>query len=261
MAPSVQTATLQLRNLKGIWRPVYARRQAVHATADAIVIAAWRADLHGIDLAPAVSAWRQAIGETADPATQNRRQAAAATVLTVLAARNWRRTRVALALAAKRAHRAGWAAGHAIVTQDAEDDTDYDEPGDNPYRIGSPDMTDHAADATAGAVLSAALRTSANRAGRAMADSEVDPDGDAEDVLDGGLDLELADDVAVSASYGAGMLAAYLGAGAQAVVWMTAGDARVCNLCEDNETDSPYSLLGAPTLPAHARCRCCLAPA
>lgn len=268
-------ATLQLRNLKGVWRPVYARRQALHATADAIVIAAWRADLHGINLAPAVAAWRQAIGETTDPATQRRRQAAAAAVLGTLSARSWARTRAALTTAAKRAHRSGWAAGHAIVTQDAADDSDYDEPDDNPYRIGSPDMTDHAADATASAVLSAALRASANRAGRVMADrhataesqedpeddSEGDAEGDAEDALDDGMDLTLAVDVGVSAAYGAGMLAAYLGDGVGGVMWMTAGDERVCDLCVANETASPYGLLGAPTLPAHPRCRCCLAPA
>lgn len=271
-------ATLNLRSLKGVWRPVYARRQALHATADAIVLAAWRADLHGISLAPAVAAWRQAIGET-DPATQRRRQAAAAAVLGTLSARPWTRTRAALATAAKRAHRTGWAAGHAIVTQDAADDTDYDEPDDTPYRLGSPDMTDHAADATASAVLTAALRASANRAGRAMAgvhttaeseddpeddpgeDSEDDPDGDAEDALEDGMDLALAVDVGVSAAYGAGMLAAYLDAGAGGVMWLSAGDERVCEQCLAYETASPYGLLGAPTLPAHPRCRCCLAPA
>ncbi|MFD7016129.1 hypothetical protein [Streptomyces sp. NPDC059928] len=253
--------TINLADAKGIWRPVYARRQALHATADAIVLAAWRADLHGIDLAPAVTAWRQAVGETADPATQRRRQAAAATVLGTLSARSWARTRAALALAAKRAHRAGWAAGHAIVTQDNADDSDYDELDDNPYRIGSPDMTDHTADATASAVLAAALRASANRAGRAMADSEDDPDDDAEDTLDDGMDLALAADVGVSAAYGAGMLAAYLDAGVGGVMWLTAGDERVCDRCMANETAGPYGLLGAPTLPVHARCRCCLAPA
>lgn len=257
-------ATLQLRNLKGVWRPVYARRQALHATADAIVIAAWRADLYGINLTPTVTAWRQAIGETTE-ANQRRRQAAAAAVLGTLAARPWTRTRAALATAAKRAHRSGWTAGHAIVTQDAADDSDYDESGDTPYRIGSPDMTDHAADATASAVLTGALTATANRAGRAIADSAEDPDGnpeeDGEDALDGGLDLALAADVGISAAYGAGMLSAYLDAGSRAVSWMTAGDGRVCAECQDYETGSPYSLLAAPRLPAHPNCRCCLAPA
>ncbi|WP_147267259.1 hypothetical protein [Streptomyces sp. SDr-06] len=252
-------ATLQIGSLQGIWRPVYARRLALHATADAIVSAAWRADLHGLNLGPAVDAWRLAIGEALTPAERHRRQAAAQAVAATLAARSWRRTRAALALAAQRAHRAGWTAGHALVTRDEADDSDLDEP-ENPYAIGSPDLSDDRADATATAVLSSALTAGATRAGRSMADSDEDPAGDAEVTLDEGLDVELAADVTVSAAYGAGMLAAYLGAGAQAVVWMTAGDARVCELCLSRETASPYSLLGAPTLPAHARCRCCLVP-
>lgn len=255
-------ATLQFGSLKGVWRPVYARRLALHATADAIVLAAWRADLHGINLAPALAAWRQAIGETADPATQRRRQAAAAAVLGTLAARNWRRTRTALALAAQRAHRAGWAAGRALVTRDQTDDSDLDEPADNPYAIGSPHLRDEVADATATAVLTSALTASATRAGRAMADSEDDePEDDAEDVLDDGLDLAFAADVAISAAYGAGMLSAYVGAQSRAVTWMTAGDGRVCSQCIDYESGGPYSLLAAPRLPAHPNCRCCMAPA
>ncbi|MDR3079832.1 MAG: hypothetical protein LBV60_02695 [Streptomyces sp.] len=253
-------ATLQFGSLKGVWKPVYARRLALHATADAIVIAAWHADLHGLNLAPTVAAWRLTVGETADPATQRRRHAAAQAVAATLAARSWRRTRTALALAAQRAHRAGWTAGHALVTRDGTDDSDLDEP-DNPYTLGSSDLADDGADATATAVLSSALNASATRAGRAMADSNDDPDGDAEDALDDGLDLALAADVAVSAAYGAGMLNAYLGAQARSVVWMTAGDSRVCTECLDYETGSPYSLLAAPRLPAHPNCRCCLAPA
>ncbi|GAA3032253.1 hypothetical protein GCM10020000_06530 [Streptomyces olivoverticillatus] len=103
-------ATIQLSALTGIWRPVYAHRLALHATADTVVLAAWRKDTHGISLGPAVAAWRQAVGESTDTQRQHRRQAAAAAVLVVLAARSWRRTRRALATAAQRAHRAGWAA-------------------------------------------------------------------------------------------------------------------------------------------------------
>ncbi|MFF3151814.1 2'-5' RNA ligase family protein [Streptomyces sp. NPDC057910] len=277
---AAEHATLQLRDLKGIWRPVYARRQALHTTADAIVLAAWKTDLHGIDLAPAIAAWRQAVGETIDPATQKRRQAAAAAILGTLAARPFTRTRTALVTAAQRAHRAGWAAGHALVTRDASDASDYDDP-EEAFRIGSQDMTDHAADATAASALSAALRASANRAGRAMADSADDPaddaeddsDGDgeedggdedaandAEDVLDDGYDLALATDVAVSAAYGAGMLSAYIDAGASSVSWATAGDGTVCVSCVNAEDNSPYSLLAAPRMPLHPSCRCCLIP-
>ncbi|MFB6568374.1 hypothetical protein [Streptomyces noursei] len=255
-------ATIQLRSLKGIWRPVYAHRIALHSTADAIVLAAWKRDAHGLDLAPAVAAWQQLLGESADPEQRHRRQTAAAAVLGILTAWSWQRTRAAIALAAKRAHRAGWAAGRALVTQDHDDDTPYSGEPENPYTIGSPDMSDNTADGTATAVLTAALTATADRAGTAIADStDDDPASDGEDTIETALHLALLTDAAVSAAYGAGMLAAYLGAGTRSVLWLTAGDGRVCERCSDAETGSPYSLLAAPTLPQHPNCRCCLAPA
>lgn len=80
-------ATLQLRSLKGFWRQVYARRLALHAAAENIVLAAWRADLRGLDLAPAVTAWLTAVGEVAEPQDQHRRQKTASAVLAVLRGR------------------------------------------------------------------------------------------------------------------------------------------------------------------------------
>ncbi len=254
-------ATLQLGDLHGIWRPVYARRLALHATADAVVLTAWKADLHGIGLGPAVAAWRQMVGETADPPGPHRSRAAAAAVLACLTAWSWPRTGKALAGAAQRAHRAGWAAGHHLITRDHADDAGYGEPGPGRLVLGSPDMAQGTADATAAAVLTAALGAAATRAGRVMAVSDDDPQRDAKDVLDVGLDLALAADVAVSAAYGAGLLAAYVGAGTGAVIWLTAGDGRVCERCAGAEAGGPYSLLAAPRLPQHPRCRCVLAPA
>lgn len=254
-------ATLQLRSLRRIWRPVYTRRLALHATADAVVLAAWKTNTHGIDLAPAVSAWRHVVGEATDPLEQHRRQAAGAAILTALAAHSWQHTRQTLTEAARRAHRAGWAAGHHLVTGNQADDGDYDEePDTGNLSLGSPNMTDSTAHATSTATLAAALSATARRAGRAMADSTDDPRSDAEDAVCAGLDLALAADVAVSAAYGAGLLAAYVGAGVGSVMWLTAGDGRVCDRCLAAEAGSPYSLLAAPRLPQHPRCRCVLAP-
>jgi len=252
-------ARIQLSAPHGIWRPIYARRQALHATADAVVLTAWTSDLGGLDLGPAVAAWRHAIGESTDLVQQHRRQAAAAAILAALAARSWARTRTALALAASRAHQAGWTAGQALTTRPHDDDTAYDA-SDSGYVIGSPEMSDDATAATAASTLAAALRSTAKRSGRAMADSQDDPEGDAEHIIDAGAELALAADIAVSAAYGAGLLAAYLAAGLQAVNWLTAGDGRVCVRCSDNEANGPYSLLAAPRLPAHGNCRCVLAP-
>lgn len=254
---AAENATIQLSDPQGIWRPVYARRLALHAAADAIIVAAWRADIQGLNLAPAVDEWRMAVGEAADPMVQHRRDAAATAVLTTLATRAWTRTKAAIALAAKRAHHAGWAAGNALVTQDHGDGTPYDEP-DSGNSLSPADLSDNAAAGTATAVLGAALRATAKRAGRAMADSTGGPEADAEDAVDDGTDIALAADVAVSAAYGTGLLAAYVAAGRQSVNVITAGDGRVCAACESAEANGPYSLLAAPSLPLHARCRCSL---
>ncbi|MET9073845.1 hypothetical protein ABZX95_17095 [Streptomyces sp. NPDC004232] len=255
--------TINISDTKGIWRPVYAHRQALHATADHLVLDAWRRDIAGINLRDAVAAWRQQAGEALTDAQRSRRDAAASAVLSVLSARSWRRTKAALAAAAKQAHRVGWAAGHALVTRDHTDDSPYDET-DSEYSVGSPEMSDHAAQGTATATLTAALAATARRASRAIADntdSEDDGEGDGEDVLDDAYDMGLATDLAISAAYGAGLLAAYVAAGLFAVQWISAGDERVCQTCITYEDGSPYSLLGAPRIPAHPMCRCVLAPA
>lgn len=259
---TAETATLQLGDLKGIWRPVYAHRTALHTTADAIILAAWKRDAADLNLADALADWNRPAGETVDT---HRRQAAAAAVLIALQAHPWKRTLAAIATAAKRAHRIGWAAGRALLTRDQGDDTPYDDNPDSGYGIGAPDMPDATADGTATAVLSTALAATANRAGRALADSADDlgddGEGDAEDVVHDGYDMSLAADVAVSTAYGAGLLAAYLDTGVQGVAWVTAGDGAVCVRCSINEDNGPYSPFATPSLPAHPRCRCVLAPA
>jgi hypothetical protein len=258
---TVPAPTINLAQPHGIWRPIYARREALHTTADALVIAAWKADLDGLTLAPAIAAWRQAVGETISPAQQQRRAAAAAAVLALLAARTWARTRAAIAEATRRAHRSGWAAGYALTSRDSDDDTDYEdsEPGSD-YSIAGAELGDHTIASTTSSVLAAILTTTARRTGRAVADSTDDPETDAETVLTTGYDTRLTSDTAVSAAYGAGLLSAYLATEQTSISLITAGDSHVCATCADAEASSPYALLDAPRLPLHANCRCVLAP-
>lgn len=254
--------TVDIAAPKGVWRPVYARRRALHATADALILTAWRRDTRGLDLAPAAQAWQGARAYNPDRDQRQDRQQAAAAVLAALQARNWDRTRHALAVASQKAHRAGWQAGRHLATTDLDDDTDYEDGDPTTLTVGNPDLSDQAAASGAAAVLARILAATAPRAGRHMADSTGDdPVGDGEDVVDDGYDAALAADTAVSAAYGAGLLAAFLSLGAQSLVWTTAGDGRVCVACQDNEANSPYSPFAVPALPAHPRCRCTLAPA
>jgi hypothetical protein len=256
----VPAATISLASPNGVWRPVYARRIALHATADAIVLSAWRADADTLTLRPAVTAWRRAVGEL-DQAQQQRREAAAATVLAVLASRAWKRLRAALALAVQRAYAAGWQAGNHLASADPADDSPYDDTTGSGYTLGASEMPDATAMATATSWLGRILAAVARRVGRVMADTHEDPLDAITAVLAASLDVTLIVDLAISAAYGAGLLAAYIGAGIQAVQWITAGDSDVCTRCLENESSGPYSPFAAPILPEHPSCRCILAPA
>ncbi|MEU4296352.1 hypothetical protein [Kitasatospora aureofaciens] len=242
--------TIKLSDPRGAWRPVYARRQALHRTADDVVLAAWRQDTADFTV-DRPQAW------TLESASRDEREAATAVVLAALAAWPLLHTRAAIRAAAIRAHRAGFAAGRHLATA-PDDDADYSD-DDSVDTVAGADLTDTQADMTAATTLTAAVTATARRAGRILADTG-DPDTATRTVRDG-LSLALAIDVAVSAAYGLGLLNAYYSAGRQSVDWMTAGDGRVCQACSDAETGSPYPLLAAPRLPQHPNCRCCLAPA
>jgi hypothetical protein len=249
-------ATLQLGNLHGVWRTVYAHRQALHTTADQLVIAAWRRDIHGLDLDTALAWWTTTPQETADPDRQHRREAASAAVLTALTGWSWLRGLAALRQAIRQAHRTGWRTGRHLTTTGQDDDTPLVDDGGGDTVPDAADLTDAAVDNAAATALTAALRATARRAGRHMADAD-DPAA-AEQTIADGYDLKQAADVAVSAAYGAGVLAAYLATGATSVSWVTAGDGHVCSACTTAEAGSPYSLLAAPRLPQHPNCRCVL---
>lgn len=236
-------ATIQLSAPRGVWRQIYARRIALHRAADDLAIAAWQQDAAGLTLTRTQPWW------ATETATRDEREAATASVLAVLAGWSFPRTRAALRTAAIRAHRAGFAAGQHLLAGPDDDDT----------VVTGADLTDAQADMTAAATLTTAIAATAKRAGRVLAGT-ADTDA-ATDTVRAGDDLKLAVDVAVSAAYGLGLLNAYHAAGRRSVDWVTAGDGRVCQACEDAEAGSPYPLLAVPRLPQHPNCRCCLAPA
>lgn len=250
--------SINLKAPTGVWRPVYAHRSALHGTAEQTVLAAWQADVIGVNLAPAVRAWRERDAPDMTPA--ERLQAAASVVLACLSAASWSGTLQAVAAVAQRAHRAGFVAGETIASRDRDDDTDYADGGDTGTVLAPADLSDQLAAHTAAAVLATTLRAVARRLARLLLAGRTS--GAAlKAVLSAGADIVLAADTAVSAAYGAGLLAAYISLGAQALAWITAGDDQVCAACQLAETNSPYSPFAAPTLPAHPNCRCILAPA
>lgn len=63
-------------------------------------------------------------------------------------------------------------------------------------------------------------------------------------------------DVAMSAGLSQGALDLYTSEGVKSYDWVTAGDQRVCAICEGNEESNPWPADSPEVPPAHGRCRC-----
>lgn len=57
---------------------------------------------------------------------------------------------------------------------------------------------------------------------------------------------------------GVGAVAASTGRDQVLISWTTAEDERVCQTCDDNEANGPYTQDNVPDMPAHVNCRCAL---
>ncbi|MEY9937301.1 hypothetical protein [Streptacidiphilus sp. MAP5-3] len=234
-------ARVQTRALHGKWRRIHPRRQALHATAAALVLDAWLQDLDSFDVDELVAAYqRQTAGQDAD----HRFQAALALILGALLARPWTNTRAALNLSRERAWLAGLEAAGTHLLQGGGMGTVP--PGD------------------VGSLLSALLAATARRLARLLAASSGTTRQIAAALLGAlgaGADLLLAVDVLVSRAYGRAQRIAFQAAQIALVAWVTVGDGRVCPTCEDNQDEGPYPPAALPDLPAHPNCRCTYEPA
>jgi hypothetical protein len=253
---SDRPATLQLSQLTGQWRQVYAARAALHATADATVLTAWRRDLRAIRVGDLANRFRQAadLGE-ADPDTDRRRHRATAVVLAALLAQPWTRTRRALRLAVQRARAAGRDA--VVLLAGDEDDQDDQDDGED---IDAPDSAP-VFDASAGTLLGPILAATARRIARLMAAPGGDQAAAVRDALAAGTDLLTAVDLAVSRAYTSALVGAWQARGAQQLDYVTAGDGRVCPACASAEDGNPWPADAVPQPPLHPNCRCIVQPA
>lgn len=234
-------ARVQTRKLTGVWKQVHPRRNALHATAAALTLAAWQDDLAGLALGRLVMKYRR---QTGGMDRDHRYQVALALILAALLAQPWVRTRTALAVSRDRAYQAGQeAAGIHTGTAAA----------------GAP-----SAGGSVATVLSVLLAATARRLAGLLADSTGSPQQQTallRTTLLAGAALLLAVDQLVSAAYGQGLRAGLKAAQVGQVNWVTVGDGAVCARCEAREQASPYPVAAAPTLPAHPNCRCSYEPA
>lgn len=259
--PRVLEVTIDLGRLEGLWARLFRRREdLIRQHADA-VMGAWRdlltaeliADtirsLRRDDRAPDSARWRQAVSA-----------AAAALIGSLRGSPGWTGLRQSIRDALAAAQAEGAAAAAILAADRAGQKADWESEFetalaavDGRYQLWADADTwlqrllDRASDA-----LQRALGDSPD-----VSDSELADNADQalRDSGDGGP-VPFTMDWAMTAAAAAGALAAYTAQGLSRVAWVTAGDGRVCALCESNEAESPYPLIEFPELPAHPRCRC-----
>lgn len=265
--PGVLEATLRLGALEGMWAKVYARRQDLIDKQAAAAARAWSDVLTHDVLDEAVRHFRQSarLAEASDPGWAQLRAAAltaAKNALHVLKTRgSWQklRTRLRMALAAGRAE---GLVGAVAIAADKEgvDGLDWDLAFEDAYRAlenigeiwadadGWLEKILDRAEADLGRVLAQDARTGASY--RQMVENAA--------AVLRGTDVDAVSFVVDWASTEAlrqGALDLYSSQNVPDVDWITAGDERVCPICQANEDASPYAPTAYPKLP-HPLCRC-----
>lgn len=266
--PEVLEATLRLGSLEGTWAKVFQRRDELMAKQTAVVAAAWREAVAPLDAGSMVRQIRAGTGatEAVGDKTARARQVACEAAMTLLAwipaSRAWQSLRDAMRGALQSGRAEGVAGAIAIAGQAVgELGIDFDLAFTDAYRA-LENLGTLWADADGW--LGKMLGRSADDLGRALGDLAAQNAGYDEmlaaagSILDGaGSDsVSFIVDWALQTALSQGALDLYASENVQSATWTTAGDSRVCAICDANEAGSPYALSDFPQMPAHPRCRC-----
>jgi 2'-5' RNA ligase len=270
--PDILEVAIHLGQLEGVWAKVFARRFKLMEEHAAQVEAVWRTAVRTVDVHGAVAVLRQQLGVTeADDAQDKLRkakQAARELALRVLAwlpgTSEWQTLRDAMRQIVTTGRAEGYA--DAIEVAAAEQHVlgyDFEIAFQHAY-----DALINLGDvwADADVWLQRMLGRAADQFGRVLGELAA-ADASYQDMVDAAtsiLDLTAEDadaveftvDWALSTGFSRGALDLYRSEGVELVTWMTAGDARVCVLCEQHGIDSPFLISDFPEMPAHPRCRC-----
>ena len=258
--PGVIEATLRIGHLEGTWAAVFDRRERLQSRhTDAV-----RRALAGlVDRRAVVRAVRgRHQMETADPVAvdastlvagtmtaRDRLAALGAALAAAIADGTAEGTADQLALAADRAGAVGFdfdlAFDDALASLAGMDRT---------WAALADPWVARAVDGAAGDI-GAALADLVGRGGGY--DEMLDAVGA---VLDDGRAAAYITDLALGTALSAGALRLYGSEGVAQAEWVTAGDERVDEQCDELEARSPYPLPDCPTPPAHGFCRCVLQP-
>jgi hypothetical protein len=256
-----EAATLRLGHLEGVWAAIYDRRERVLTDGIGKALAVWHADPP--DLPELVRQVRvqmgigeatpdvppQIVGLAAEALLRQRARDDLTLILGEgLAAAHAEGTVGALALAADQAGYLGFAF-----------DLAFDDAVAALAGLDGAFWTDVAA-----TYVTDALNGSVNELGRRLAAGIRD--GLTRDEMLAGVEdlfananaIAYATDLALSAALTQGALSLYTQEGVAQAAFVTAGDGRVCPMCEEAEAEGPYLLTDLPAPPLHGRCRCCV---
>lgn len=264
--PRILEVTIDLGRLEGLWARLFQRREDLIRHHTRQVADVWTDLLTAELIADAVRGLRQDDRARTVEGWKTAVAAAAAALAGWLRSRpQWTALRQALRDALVAAQAEGATAAAVLAADQAgEDPPDWDTEFDatveairDRYQLWAD------ADTWAGRLADSAAGTF----GRSLGDDPTADDSDLADMADQALNddrngpVPFTVDWAMTAAAAAGALAAYTAQGQTQAGWVTAGDGRVCRVCEDNEAAGPYPLIEFPTLPAHPRCRCQAVPA
>jgi hypothetical protein len=274
--PDVIEATLKLGALTGVWARVYKRQDDLYALSAVGVLAAWRKLLRDLDIALMVDALRRQAGMADDgspaPGTDGDSAASVkfhkaelkALALTLAAgllatlpglplfAAFLDDITAALGLAAAE----GFAAALAVAASQAgyarfdwaaaeQDGQKQAAPAGSADVIAAAIIAGCATDLAVSLTAMAAAGATAAAMARFVTEYLRDPKA-----------LTAYLQHAMGASLSAAWLAVYDAAQAERILWVTAGDDRVCPECDEHEEQNPWTPETFPEMPAHIKCRC-----
>jgi len=264
--------TLKLGSLEGTWAKVYDRREVLYAKHITAVADKWRPLAGKLPVTLAVNRFRRALGlEEADQSKKDRLAAAIAQATWLIhqihddpTDEDYVALVKTLATALKDGMAEGEAGAIALAAQDAHViGIDFDIAFKDAWKsLGK--LGDFWADAKGW--LGRILDGAATDVGRLLARLAEDGATHAEMVsavedLLGDKEIRAVTtlvDMAMGQSFSRGALALYAREGIRDVDFFTAGDTRVCAICDTFERNSPYALVEAPTPSIHPFCRCTL---
>ena len=270
--PDVFEATLKLGSLEGTWAKVYDRREVLYAKHITAVADKWRPLARKLPISQAVSRFRLAAGlREADQDKKDRAaraMAEAVWLLHQLADNPNDPEYIELVQAIADALKDGMAEGEAGAIALAAQHVhivgiDFDIAFRDAWEALA-SLGDYTADAKGW--LGRILDGAATDVGRLL--SKLAEQGATYDQMVSAVQELLTDkevqaittlvDLAMGQSFSRGALALYARQGIREVDFLTAGDARVCPVCDVFERHSPYTLVEAPAPSIHPFCRCTL---